>query len=133
MPKGMNEEAKGFMGILIREVQDIIRENRPKQAVSKIQELLGSWVSANDLHPERVETFKTTGKWRTMCEASVKLGPFVGVARQTVRRTRDGGLEIATLEAYQFKGRNIPAGLGRLLSYLITTLGVGQVRESLGG
>ncbi len=129
----MNEEAKGFMDILIREVQDIIRENRPKQAVSKIQELLGSWVSANDLHPERVETFKTTGKWRTTFGVSVKLGPFVGVVRQMARRARDGGLEIATLEAYQFEGRNIPAGLGRLISHLIMTLRIGQVRESLGG
>ncbi len=127
----MDEETKATMSILIHEIIDIIKEH--KNAIPKIQELLGSWVSANDLHPEKVETFKTTGGWRTICEMSVKLGPFVGVARQTARRARDGGLEIATLEAYQFKGRHIPAGLGRLLSYLITTLRIGQVRENIGG
>lgn len=129
----MDEETKATTSILIHEIRDIIKEHGPKNTISKIQELLDSWVSANDLHPEKVETFKTTGKWRTTFGVSVKLGPFVGVVRQMARRARDGSLEIATLEAYQFEGRNIPAGLGRLISHLIMTLRIGQVRESLGG
>jgi len=128
----MGEETKETISILIHEVRGIINEHKPEDAIPKIQELLDSWVKANDLHPEMVKNFKTTGKWGTLVEVSVKLGPFVGVTKQMARRTRDGSLEIAALEAYQFKGRNIPASLGRFLCYMILTLKIGQVRESLG-
>lgn len=54
----MKKETKAILGILIHEVQDILKETtEPATAkVIKIGALLDSWVSANDLHPERVET-----------------------------------------------------------------------------
>lgn len=45
----MNNETKAILEILIREIQDL----RPNK---DIEELLESWINANDLHPERVKT-----------------------------------------------------------------------------
>jgi len=68
--KDMDKETKGFLNILIREIQDILNKPRLRKSQIKkeIVELLGSWIKANDLHPERVQTlgqFTSLATWRT--------------------------------------------------------------------
>ena len=47
-------ECKALFEILIREIQDIIRDYPPEEAVKEIDKLLKSWITANKLQPELV-------------------------------------------------------------------------------
>lgn len=49
----MNQETKAILTILIREIQDC-------GDMKQVRELTDSWVKANDLHPEEVETYLST-------------------------------------------------------------------------
>jgi len=52
----MTEEAKAVATILIREIQDWLDDERYGECVRErgIRKTLIAWVTANDLHPERV-------------------------------------------------------------------------------
>lgn len=54
----MKKETKAVLNILIREVQDILEKTTEPATtkVIKIEKLLDSWVNANNLHPEEIET-----------------------------------------------------------------------------
>jgi len=52
----MKVETKPTLTLLIYQIQDILKENEPEVAVSKLNKLLQDWIDANDLHPEEVET-----------------------------------------------------------------------------
>jgi len=47
-------ECRALFEILIREIQDIIRDYSPEEAVKEIDRLLKSWITAHKLRPELV-------------------------------------------------------------------------------
>jgi hypothetical protein len=53
----MDEETKAYLEILIREIQDSLKEPhlRVNQVAEDILEILDLWVKPNSLHPERVQ------------------------------------------------------------------------------
>jgi len=55
--KDVDSETKATVTILIREIQDILKQPhlRVSQIKTEISELLDSWIKANDLHPEHVK------------------------------------------------------------------------------
>lgn len=66
--KGLSRREKAVLNILIHEVQEILKEpgeSTPK--LEKIEQLLNSWIRANDLHPEQVETLTTEEAERQFC------------------------------------------------------------------
>ncbi len=47
--EGLSRKEKALLELLIAEIKDALPD------VKRVEELLDSWVKANDLHPERVE------------------------------------------------------------------------------
>lgn len=54
--KDIDRETKGFLEILIHEIQEILAKPhlRVSQIETEITDLLQTWVKANELHPEQV-------------------------------------------------------------------------------
>lgn len=57
--KDIDSETKATLTILIREIQDILKQPhlRVSQIETEITELLDTWIKANGLHPEQVQIF----------------------------------------------------------------------------
>ena len=66
--KDVDSETKATVTILIREIQDILKQPhlRVSQIKTEISELLDSWIKANDLHPEHIQIlgpFTSSNAW----------------------------------------------------------------------
>jgi hypothetical protein len=54
--KDISPEARSLLTILIREIQDIIKETPDSDinVEARIDKLITTWITANNLHPEQV-------------------------------------------------------------------------------
>ena len=55
----MNCDTKAYLELLIHELQEALKNPylRVSQIQTAINEILNSWITANKLHPERVQSF----------------------------------------------------------------------------
>jgi hypothetical protein len=58
----MSQETKTALAIIIREIRDA-------KGDEAINEVLDSWIKANDLHPEKVRAFKDTNELNKYLES----------------------------------------------------------------
>jgi hypothetical protein len=62
--RDVHQDAMGVITILIYEIQTIITRYRDKYmskdaCLNELDDLIDSWIKANDLHPEHVKTFSS--------------------------------------------------------------------------
>ncbi|MBA7709036.1 hypothetical protein ES703_117943 [subsurface metagenome] len=74
----LSSETKAVLNIIIREIQDC-------QTMEKVKSILDSWIKANDLHPEEVQTFfSLADEGNLMMESLIaQFGEFKKVARMS--------------------------------------------------
>lgn len=87
----MNIEARAVLEILIKEVQEVLKEDGESRVlmVANLEALLQSWVKANDLHPENVITI----------DVAKIPDDYITIGKGLVaKKERDGSILIAEIE-----------------------------------